>query len=124
MKMHLHTVAQRHEPSGRMNLYVGTHAHHVEGVTEEKSRELLKTLMEHATQEKYRATVPWENISDLVIWDNTCLMHRAGGGTFEGKYRRDLRRTTVHDASETAWGLNDKSSTRPGFSIGAATPKK
>jgi len=122
-KMHLHKLVQRHEPSGRMNLYVGAHAHHVEGVTEEKSRELLKTIMEHATQRKYCVTVPWQTVGDMIIWDNTCLMHRAAGGTFEGKYRRDLRRTTVHDASEMAWGLNDKSSMRPGFIIDANAPK-
>lgn len=43
------------------------------------------------------------------------MMHRAAGGSFEGKHVRDLRRTTVHDASSTAWGLNEKVDTRPGF---------
>lgn len=47
--------------------------------------------------------------------DNTAVMHRAAGGSFEGKHVRDLRRTTVHDASSTAWGLNEKLDTRPGF---------
>ena len=42
-------------------------------------------------------------------------MHRAAGGSFEGKHVRDLRRTTVHDASSTAWGLNEQADTRPGF---------
>ena len=56
-------------------------------------------------------------------------MHRAGGGSFEGKYVRDLRRTTVHDASPTAWGLNEKGvDTRPGFNsnggIDATPPPK
>jgi len=45
-------------------------------------------------------------------------MHRAGGGSFEGKYKRDMRRTTVHDASTTAWGLNGSGDERPGFSFG------
>ena len=47
--------------------------------------------------------------------DNTCVMHRAAGGTFEGKYKRDMRRTTVHDGSSQAWGLNDKSAARMGY---------
>lgn len=42
-------------------------------------------------------------------------MHRTAGGSYEHKYTRDLQRTTVHDASSTAWGLNEKSDTRPGF---------
>ncbi|KAF2187324.1 alpha-ketoglutarate-dependent 2,4-dichlorophenoxyacetate dioxygenase [Zopfia rhizophila CBS 207.26] len=118
--MHKHRIAQLHEPSQRMNLYIAAHAHHVEGVSKEKSDELLRTLLEHATQEKYRISVPWENVNDLIIWDNTCVLHRAGGGTFQGKYKRDLRRTTVHDASSTAWGLNKENvDTRPGFSLGS-----
>jgi len=114
-KMHLHKLVQRHEPSGRMNIYVAKHAHHIEGVSPEKSEQLLDTLMKHCTQPKYVVAVPWENNSDMVMWDNTCLMHRAAGGAFEGKYRRDLRRTTVHDASSTAWGLNEPVDSRTGF---------
>jgi alpha-ketoglutarate-dependent 2,4-dichlorophenoxyacetate dioxygenase len=113
--MHLHKLVQRHEPSDRMNLYVAAHAHHIEGVSPEKSKELLDTLMKHATQKKYTVSVSWENVGDLIIWDNTCVMHRATGGSFEGKYRRDLRRTTVHDNSSTAWGLNEPIDTRQGF---------
>lgn len=118
--MHLHKIAQVHEPSKRMNLYVAAHAHHVVGVPREKSDELLETLLEHTTQEKYRASVAWENVGDMIIWDNTSVLHRAGTGTFAGKYKRDMRRTTVHDASPTAWGLNDPGfAKRPGFSIGS-----
>ena len=47
--------------------------------------------------------------------DNTAVMHRAAGGSYEGKFARDLRRTTVHDGSSTAWGQNEKADTRPGF---------
>ncbi|KAF2098050.1 alpha-ketoglutarate-dependent 2,4-dichlorophenoxyacetate dioxygenase [Rhizodiscina lignyota] len=114
-KMHLHRLVQKHEPSGRNNLYIAAHCHHIEGMDPEKSKELLSTLMNHVTQKKYTVTVPWFNPSDLVIWDNTCVMHRAAGGEFEGKYRRDLRRTTVHDSSPTAWGLNEAVDSRQGF---------
>ena len=119
--MHIHKILQKHELSGRMNLYIAAHAHHVVGVDKTKSDALLKQLLEYATQEKYRTSVAWQNPSDMIIWDNTCVLHRAGGGTFAGKFRRDLRRTTVHDASSTAWGLNDPSlSKRPGFSMGSS----
>lgn len=116
-KMHKHRLVQTHEPSGRTNLYVAAHCHHLEGegLNEQKSTELLKKLMDHVTQKKYTVTVPWKNPSDLVIWDNTAVLHRAAGGEFEGKYRRDLRRTTVHDASSQAWGLNDHVDSRQGF---------
>lgn len=55
--------------------------------------------------------------------NSTCVMHRAGKGTFAGKYKRDLRRTTVHDSSSTAWGLNGANSdTRPGFTMPTGRP--
>jgi alpha-ketoglutarate-dependent 2,4-dichlorophenoxyacetate dioxygenase len=47
----------------------------------------------------------------VIVWDNTFVMHRAAPGGFEGKAKRDLRRTTAHDASSTAWGLNNVGST-------------
>ena len=59
--------------------------------------------------------VQYEFHANMRCRDNTAVMHRAAGGSFEGKHVRDLRRTTVHDASNTAWGLNEKADTRPGF---------
>lgn len=105
-----HRVVQRHEPSGRTTIYVSGHCHHLETesgpLPEEESATLLKRLTDHITQPKYVLSVGWENEGDMVAWDNTCVMHRATGGSFEGKYVRDMRRTTVHDDSSTAWGLN------------------
>lgn len=105
-----HKLVQTHEPSGRTNLYIAAHCHHLEAADgsfpEAKSQELLKQLMDHVTQPKYVLSVDWLNEGDMVAWDNTCVLHRATGGSFEGKYVRDMRRTTVHDDSPTAWGLN------------------
>lgn len=47
--------------------------------------------------------------------DNTAVMHRATGGSYEHKNARGLRRTTVHDARTTAWGLNEEADTQPDF---------
>lgn len=140
--MSLHRMAQVHEPSGRMNLYIGGHLHHVEGMDRAKSDALIRKLNRHATQEKYVISVGWEAPGDLVVWDNRAVMvgscreigrlplrlgttraatdknvaqHRATGGPFEDKYKRDMRRTTVHDDGTYAWGLNRVGETMPGF---------
>lgn len=113
--MSRHKLIQRHEPSGRMNLYIAAHAHHVEGVSKEKSKEIIDTVYKHACSPKYVVSIDWQNNSDLILWDNTCVMHRAAGGSFEGKFKRDMRRATVHDGSIHAWGLNEVSNDRMGY---------
>lgn len=110
-----HHLLQRHEKSGRMNLYIAAHVHHIEGLGDAESRELFDKLYSHATQDEYVVEIEWENPGDLVIWDNTCTMHKAVGGDFLRKYRRDMRRVTVHDGSSQAWGLNEKSDIRVGM---------
>lgn len=106
-----HRIVQTHEPSGRTNLYLSTHCHHFETsdgerLSKEESDALFAKLLAHVTQPKYVVSVDWLGEGDVVAWDNTCVMHRATGGEFEGRYVRDMRRTTVHDDSKTAWGLN------------------
>jgi alpha-ketoglutarate-dependent 2,4-dichlorophenoxyacetate dioxygenase len=110
-----HKLVQRHEASGRMNLYIAAHVHHIEGLEPEKSQELFDQLFQHATRKSNVFKVEWEQPGDLVIWDNTCTMHRAVGGSFLQTYRRDMRRTTVHDASSHAWGLNEHTDVRVGM---------
>lgn len=110
-----HRIIQKHEPSGRMNLYVASHIHHIEGLSETESVDLLDKLLRHATQEKYTTAIRWKQPGDLVVWDNTCTMHRAIGGSFLRHYKRDMRRATVHDASSQAWGLNEHADLRQGL---------
>lgn len=110
-----HRLAQIHEPSGRWNLYVAAHLYRLEGAEKEESDRLIKMLYEHACQRRFVVSVDWENEGDLVMWDNTSVMHRATEGDYEGKYARDMRRATVHDTSSQAWGLNDPSAPQNGF---------
>ena len=115
-----HRLLQTHEGSGRKTLYIAAHCHHLETdagpIPEEESSALLKKLMDHVTQPKYVMSLPWLNAGDMIAWDNTSVMHRATGGSFQGKYIRDVRRTTVHDDSPTAWGLNAGQEAR-GFNL-------
>jgi len=98
-----HFLLQRHDASGRMNLYIASHVHHIEGLKPEKSQELFNLLYNHAKSAKYTVEIEWISPGDLVIWDNTCTMHRAVSGPFLQQYRRDMRRATVHDSSSQAW---------------------
>ncbi|KIX02467.1 uncharacterized protein Z518_08408 [Rhinocladiella mackenziei CBS 650.93] len=128
-----HDVVQTHWPSGRKNLYIANHMHHLEykqpksadfmatkaqpfeRVPEPYGTELIERLLTHATQDKYLLSVEWQNEGDLLLWDNTCVMHKAGEGTFMEKYARDMRRCTVHDGSNDAWGYNDKNASKVGL---------
>lgn len=98
-----------------MNLYIGAHLHHVVGMERSKSDALIKKLNEHATRPQYVTSVKWENPGDMIIWDNRAVLHRATGGSFEDRYRRDMRRTTVHDGGAYAWGENQVGKRMPGF---------
>ncbi|KAL3474486.1 hypothetical protein BJX99DRAFT_260418 [Aspergillus californicus] len=101
-----HKLVPIHEPSGRPVLYVTSYAHHIEGMPIEEGQQLLHELMAHATQSKYVFRHVWQNNGDAVIWDNTAVLHRATAGAYEGKHRRDMRRTCVMDSSKDAYGLN------------------
>lgn len=88
-----HKLVQLHKPSGRMNLYIPSHIRNIEGLSEQESMEKLASLRKHVMQEKYRLSIEWLNVGDLVVWDNTCTLHRAT--TLKGGFRRDMRRCGV-----------------------------
>ena len=62
--------------SGRKSLVLGCTAHHVVGVSDARSAEIIHGLREWATQEQFTYSHAWEP-GDLVMWDNTGTMHRA-----------------------------------------------
>jgi alpha-ketoglutarate-dependent 2,4-dichlorophenoxyacetate dioxygenase len=89
--------------------------HHLEDMPREESDEILKELTAQMYKDKFRVTIPWEQEGDLIIWDNTSVQHRATGGSYEGKFPRDMRRTTVKDMSSTRYGLNGEADWRVGM---------
>ena len=106
--MSRHRLVLPHEASGRTNLYLTTYAHHFDGQTMEQSKPLLDKLLAHVSQDKYILTVNYDDDGDMIMWDNTAVLHRATDtGTYAGKYKRDMRRTTVKDSGKYAWGENE-----------------
>ena len=103
-----HKIAVPHPESGRKTLYLTTYCHHFDGMTAEESQPIIDALFEHATQEKYVTKINWETDGDLVMWDNTAVLHKANaGGAYLTKYPRDMRRTSVFDSGPYGHGEND-----------------
>ena len=85
--------------SGRMSLYIASHAGAIRGMADTEARKLLDELTAHATQRQFVHSHRWR-AKDLVIWDNRCTMHR--GMEFDDqRYKRDMRRATVSDVAPT-----------------------
>lgn len=48
-----------------MNLYIASHVHHIEGVSPEKSRQLIDTLYKQACEPKYTVAIEVSNCKPL-----------------------------------------------------------
>jgi alpha-ketoglutarate-dependent 2,4-dichlorophenoxyacetate dioxygenase len=94
-----HPLVRTHPGSGRKTLYMGAHASHIEGWPMPEGRLLLRELMEHATEPRFRYAHQWQ-AGDLVIWDNRCTLHR-GRRYDDTKFKRDLRRVTTQDLTSS-----------------------
>jgi alpha-ketoglutarate-dependent 2,4-dichlorophenoxyacetate dioxygenase len=92
-------LVRRLQDSGRMSLYIASHAGAIRGMADEEARQLLDELTAHATQRQFVHAHRWRE-KDLVMWDNRCTMHR--GMEFDDqRYKRDMRRATVSDIAPT-----------------------
>ena len=92
-------LARKLPDSGRMSLYIASHAGAIRGMADDAARKLLDELTAHATQRQFVYSHRWR-AKDLVIWDNRCTMHR--GMEFDDqRYKRDMRRATVSDVAPT-----------------------
>jgi alpha-ketoglutarate-dependent taurine dioxygenase len=78
--------------SGRKSLVLGTHASYIEGMPLEEGRQLIKRLMDWATQPRFVYQHNWK-IGDMLIWDNTGTMHRVL--PYDIHSGRTMHRTTL-----------------------------
>ena len=91
-------LVRRHAGSGRLSLYLASHAGAIHGWPVPEARAFLRDLNEHATQRKFVYAHVWR-VHDLVMWDNRCTMHRAR--RYDDTQVRDMHRTTVADSAPT-----------------------
>jgi alpha-ketoglutarate-dependent taurine dioxygenase len=73
----LRPLVKRHPVTGRPALFIGRHSHAIPGLPAEESEALLGELLEHACQAPRLHRHRWSP-GDLVVWDNRCVLHRAG----------------------------------------------
>lgn len=82
-RMAKHKVVQTHEGSGRPTLYVTSYAHHLDGLPIEEGKTKVLELFRYVCQDKYKYVLEYKTPGDFVIWDNTCVLHRATHGMFD-----------------------------------------
>ncbi len=87
----IHPLVWRHR-SGRCSLVLGATATSVVGMDPEEGAALLAELERRSTQPERVYRHEW-SVGDLVIWDNTGVMHRAC--PYDPASERDLHRTTM-----------------------------
>ena len=81
-----------HPVTGRKALFVGMHAHGIEGMDEVESAELITKLIDNACQPPRTYAHSWQ-VGDLVMWDNRCVLHR--GRPYDPSEPRVLAHTRV-----------------------------
>ena len=91
-------LVRRHPNTGRLSLYLSSHAGQIRGWPTPEARIFLRDLTEHATQPEFVIAHRWRQW-DLVMWDNRVVMHRARA--YDREKVRDLHRTTVSDRAPT-----------------------
>ncbi len=93
------SLVRSHPVTGRVSLYLSSHAGGIVGWPVPEARAFLRDLIEHATQRQFVHAHEWR-VGDLVIWDNRQTMHRAR--PFPAEEPRDMRRTTLAGDGPTA----------------------
>jgi alpha-ketoglutarate-dependent taurine dioxygenase len=79
--------------SGRRSLVLGSTTESVVGMEPAEGRALLDDLLARATAPERVYRHEWE-VGDLVIWDNTGVLHRAL--PYDASSPRDMHRTTLY----------------------------
>src|SRR5580698_892079 len=88
-----HRLVITHPKTGRKSLYLSSHIGGIVGWPVPEARAFIRDLTEHATQPQFVYSHKWR-VGDMVMWDNSTVMHRAT------RFRdleevRDLRRTSI-----------------------------
>jgi alpha-ketoglutarate-dependent 2,4-dichlorophenoxyacetate dioxygenase len=89
-----HPLVRTIPETGRKALFMGELAVYFEGQPAEVGRVRLEKLVQHAAQERFVYCHKWAP-GDLLMWDNRCLLHRAGTNFDAARFPRVLQRTCL-----------------------------
>ena len=91
-----HPLIRIHPRTKRKCIYFSEGAiDHIEGMSEEESRNILDEIRQHILQPQFMYRHSWK-AGDVVLWDNCSSIHKATGD-FELPQRRLMHRTTLAD---------------------------
>jgi taurine dioxygenase len=72
-----HPVVRTHPETGRKAIYLGDHAESIVGMAYDEGRRLIEDLNQRTVELCRIYTHGWRP-RDLMLWDNRCLLHKAG----------------------------------------------
>lgn len=88
-----HPIVRTHPETGRKCLFLGDHAETIVGMDYAAGRAFIEALNERIVDLARIYTHRWQP-GDLMVWDNRCLMHKAG--SYDTAHEaRVIRRCTV-----------------------------
>jgi alpha-ketoglutarate-dependent taurine dioxygenase len=73
-----HPIVRTHPETGRKCLFLGDHAETIQGMDYAEGRAFIEALNERIVALARTYTHRWRP-GDFVVWDNRCLLHKAGG---------------------------------------------
>ncbi len=88
-----HPVLRKHPETGRMTVFLGDHAEHIEGLPYDEGRAIIEELNARAVGSTTIYRHSWRP-GDFMVWDNRCLLHKAEAYDVQNE-ARVIRRCTI-----------------------------
>jgi len=89
-----HPMVRTHAQTGRKSLFVSPRfVVGIDGMDDVEAQPLLDELFDHQTRSEFRYRHTWRK-GDLLVWDNSCLIH-IGRGNIKPPGIRHMHRTMV-----------------------------
>eukprot|EP01084_Bolivina_argentea_P172262 298414_1 len=104
------TIIHKHSVTNRHVIRFGSERAEIKGLNQDESNVLLKKLVK-IIEDDSNSFLRFEHIwtvGDIVIWDNTAVMHRAMGNIGNGERRKLIRTQARFDATalRTYYSIN------------------